>query len=90
MEFLFGNQFFKNKLIIMFSQLLLINIHPDPKKRKTLEETIETYNSIFYKDEQITDYKNLIADLNYDDDEFTTKMLVDINDLREKIAKVSE
>ena len=90
MEFLFGNKFFKNKLIIMFSQLLLINIHPDPKERKTLEETIETYNSIFYKDEQITDYKNLIADMNYDNDEFTTKMLVDINDLKEKIAKVSE
>ena len=89
MEFLFGNQFFKNKLIIMFSQLLLINIHPNPKERKTLEETIETYNSIFYKDEQITDYKNLITDMNYDNDEFTTKMLVDINDLKEKIAKVS-
>lgn len=87
MEFLFGNHFFKNKLIIMFSQLLLMNIHPDPKERKTLEETIETYNSIFYKDEQISDYKDLVADMNYDNDEFTTKMLVDINDLKEKIAK---
>jgi serine/threonine protein kinase len=90
MEFLFGNHFFKNKLIIMFSQLLLINIHPDPKQRKTMEETIETYNAIFYKDEQIADYKNLASDLNYDNDEFTTKMLVDINDLKHRIAKGSK
>ena len=89
MEFLFGNHFFKNKLIIMFSQLLLLNIHPDPKKRKTLEETIDTYNAIFYKDEQITDYKNLISDLNYDNDDFTTKMLVDINDLKQRIIKTN-
>ena len=71
----------------MFSQLLLMNIHPDPKERKSLEETIEIYNSIFYKDEQISDYKNLAADMNYDNDEFTTKMLVDINDLKEKIVR---
>ena len=48
MEFLFGNHFFKNKLIIMFSQLLLMNIHPDPKERKTLEETIEIYLSLIH------------------------------------------
>lgn len=87
MEFLFGNHFFKNKLIIMFSQLLLSNIHPDPNKRRTLDDTIEFYNAIFYKDEQIIDYKNLATDLNYDEEEFNTRMLVDINELKSIIAK---
>ena len=87
MGFLFGNKFFKNQLIIMFSQLLLINIHPDPNKRKTLEESIETYNAIFYKDEQITDYKELASQFQYDNEEFTTRMLVDINDLKGRITR---
>jgi len=87
MEFLFGNKFFKNRLIIMLSQLLLVNIHPDPERRKTLQETLDTYNAIFYSDEQVADYKRLVSDLDYDDEEFTTKMLVDINELKQRAVR---
>lgn len=85
--FLFNKRFFKNHLIILFSQLLLYNISPDPNKRKSLDETIRMYNNIFFKEEQVRDYKELLSDLDYDKDEFTTKLMVDIQDLKKPNKK---
>ena len=63
---LFKNGFLKNKFIINFSQLLLINISPDAKKRLSLSDTIQKYEDIFFINEKLENYLTLIKNLNYD------------------------
>ena len=41
----------KNPFIIFLSELLLNNIHPDPKKRLSIENTIQTFNSFLLTNE---------------------------------------
>ena len=52
-----------------------------------MEDTIRMYNNIFFKEEQVRDYKDLLKDLDYDKDEFTTKLMVDIQDLKKPDKK---
>ena len=62
---LFKNGFFENKFIINFSQLLLINISPDPRKRLLLSDTLLKYKDIFFINEKPENYLILIKNLNY-------------------------
>ena len=49
------NGFGENKLINEFSQLLLINIHPNFKKRMLIQDTMKQFNEITYRDGIIQD-----------------------------------
>lgn len=64
--------FSDNKLIITFSQLLLSNINPNYKKRKSIHDTINVYKDLFYIDEKISNYDMLIK--NFDKETFTKKL----------------
>ena len=52
-------------IIINFSQILLINISPDPKKRVSLSDTLLKYRAIFFINEKPENYLTLIKNLNY-------------------------
>jgi len=43
------NGFGENKLVVEFSQLLLTNIHPDFRKRMSIQETITKFSEITYR-----------------------------------------
>ena len=63
---LFQDGFFDSKFIINFSQLLLINISPDPSKRLSIADTLQKYKDIFFINEKPENYLTLINNLNYD------------------------
>jgi len=73
-SFMFPNGFHKNSLILYFSQMLLYNIHPNPEKRYTLEETKQKFKDIFFMEEQVDNYMELINNFEYDID-YTTKAI---------------
>ena len=63
---LFYEGFFKSKLVLTFSELLLINISPDPRKRLDIEETIKKYRDILFINETVMNYQILLNNLDYD------------------------
>ena len=83
-NYMFPKQFHKNTLIILFSQILLYNIHPDPRERYSLEKTRTLFNNIFYKVDSIQEYTELIDNIDYDN-ELNTKQLVDDNNELQKL-----
>jgi hypothetical protein len=63
-NFISSDGFTDNKLIVEFSKTLLFNIHPDGRKRLTLDETRKRYNKIFSVNETIVGYKKLLDNFN--------------------------
>ena len=63
--FISGDGFTDNKLIIEFSKLLLMNFHPDGKKRLSFEETKKQYDQIFSVNETLGGYKRLLFNFNH-------------------------
>jgi len=57
--------FTENKFIGNFSQLLLTNVHPNPEKRFTIEESIDTFKKFFMDPEvnTIENYEKLLTNL---------------------------
>lgn len=82
---LFPNDEHKNTLIILFSQLLLLNIHPDPTKRLSIEETLRRFGDIFYLDDDVESYVNLSR--NFIDNKINTTRRIeeDINNLKKPV-----
>jgi serine/threonine protein kinase len=74
LSFMFPHGFHKNTLILYFSQMLLYNIHPNPTKRYSLEETKQKFAEIFFMEEQVDNYMDLINNFEYDID-YTTKAI---------------
>lgn len=60
MHHFFEKGFPKNQLIINFSQLLLINCHPDPTQRLTIAKTISKFKNVFVTDEKVSGHVNMI------------------------------
>jgi hypothetical protein len=85
-SFMFPGGFHKNSLILYFSQMLLYNIHPDPTKRYTLEKTKETFNDIFYMEEHVDNYMDLIDTFDYDIDYTTLAIQADLQKMRKTRA----
>ena len=71
-----------NKLVILLSQLLLLNIHPDPSKRLSIEETRNKFNDIFFIDDNVDSYLNLSKRFNQDKLNTTRRITEDINNLK--------
>jgi len=70
------NGFRENKLIIDFSQLLLTNIHPNFKKRMSVEDTIKQFSAITYRDGIIEDsnFSDLVKNINVNISEFINEL----------------
>jgi serine/threonine protein kinase len=81
LSFMFPHGFHKNTLILYFSQMLLYNIHPNPTKRYTLEETKQKFAEIFFMEEQIDNYMDLINTFEYDIDYTTKAIQADLHQL---------
>ena len=86
-HYMFPNDFHRNKIIIIFSQILLFNIHPNPEKRYDITKTRETFNNIFYNVGEIEEYKNLVEDMDYDETLETKKINEDIKNLENILTK---
>jgi serine/threonine protein kinase len=87
-SFMFPQGFHKNSLILYFSQMLLYNIHPNPNKRYSLEETKQKFKDIFFMEEQVDNYMDLINAFEYDI-EYTTKAIqADLHQLGKTKAMV--
>lgn len=53
-----------NTFILMFSKLLLKNIHPDPSLRLTISETRNNFDNIFFIEGDISTYLSLATSFN--------------------------
>ena len=63
--YIFHNGFYDSKIILKFSQLLLINISPDPRKRLSIKNIKLLYKEIFYMNETSKNYLELINNFKY-------------------------
>jgi serine/threonine protein kinase len=89
-SFMFPNGFHKNSLILYFSQMLLYNIHPNPEKRYTLEETKQKFKDIFFMEEQVDNYMDLINAFEYDIDYTTKAIQADLHQLGKTKAIINK
>ena len=55
-----------NSFITHFTELLTLNIHPDPLKRKTISETLKIFNKMFYKTDDPDKYRELLENFSFD------------------------
>jgi serine/threonine protein kinase len=60
---IFNNDFENNDFIIHFSQMLLQNLHPNPEKRLTIDETIIKFEDILTTSKK-HDFENVLLSLN--------------------------
>jgi len=65
--------FTDNNLIKNFSELLLLNIHPNVAKRLSFDDTKKMYNKIFLLDTSIDEHKSLLN--NFDKNIFADKVI---------------
>ena len=56
--------FANNHLIIQYVQLLLMNVHPDPARRKTVGDTKSAFTDLFYMNETVDTYDSLVQNFN--------------------------
>jgi serine/threonine protein kinase len=87
-SFMFPHGFHKNSLILYFSQMLLYNINPNPEKRYSLEETKQKFKDIFFMEEQVDNYMDLINAFEYDIDYTTKAIQADLHQLGKTKAMV--
>jgi len=81
---MFNNQFFDNKFIVLYSQLLLENIDPNPTKRHSIKTTRELFNNLFYVDEKFHDYARLLTNFTPDYGLISKGMMHDVSKLKRK------
>ena len=84
---MFPKNFHRNQIIILFSQILLFNIHPDPSKRYTIAETRKAFSDIFYTVGEMVEYTELIDEMDYDESLETRKINEDIMELHNILIK---
>lgn len=65
---LFPDGFPENRFYIVFTQLLLTNIHPDPAQRTSVLGTRQRFYELFYLNENIDTYIKMIEDITVDAD----------------------
>jgi serine/threonine protein kinase len=62
--FITGGGITHNRLIMQYVELLLQNVHPDPARRKTVEETKRAFTDMFYMNEKVEMYDVLVENFN--------------------------
>jgi hypothetical protein len=73
--FITGGGITHNRLIVQYVELLLQNVHPDPARRKTVEETKRAFTDMFYMNEKVEMYDNIVQNFNVDTFVKTTRAL---------------
>jgi hypothetical protein len=56
--------FIDNHLIVSYVQLLLMNVHPDPDRRKPVGDTKRAFTDMFYMNERVEMYDNIVERFN--------------------------
>ena len=64
--FISENGFADNHLIVKYVELLLMNVHPDPARRKTVSDTKRVFTDMFYMNERVEMYDNIVEHFNTD------------------------
>lgn len=78
---LFPTDDHKNNFVILFSQILLMNIHPNPSRRLTIQESQHKFNDIFMMDGDVEGYLNLAKNFESSKINTTKRIEQDINHL---------
>jgi len=71
----------KNNLVILFSQILLMNIHPNPSKRLTIQESQKKFNDIFMMDGDVEGFLTLAKNFETSKINTTKRIEQDIDNL---------
>jgi serine/threonine protein kinase len=61
-----SNGFTDNHLIVTYVQLLLTNVHPDPARRTSVDDTKRTFTDLFYMKELFEMYDRIVDQFNPD------------------------
>ena len=86
-EYFFPLGFHRNTLLIHFSQLLLLNLNPNPDKRLSIKDTTKQFSDMFYMEGDVNDYMEIIIQMDYDSKIATKKINEDILALNTSIIK---
>lgn len=65
-EFISSHGFVNNHLVIQYVELLLSNVHPDPARRKTVNDTKRLFTDLFYMNKNVDTYDNIVQNFNAD------------------------
>ena len=68
----------RNKIIVRFTQLLILNISPDAASRVSLSETKKQFEEIFFEGGDVEDYEDLVDSFEYDSELATHGISEDI------------
>jgi len=66
LNFIYSGGFTNNNLIIQYVELLLVNVHPDPERRKTVGQTKQLFTDLFYMNKNLDTYNNIVQNFNVD------------------------
>jgi serine/threonine protein kinase len=64
--FISENGFVDNHIIVKYVEILLMNVHPDPERRKTVTDTKRAFTDMFYMNERVEMYDNMVEHFNTD------------------------
>jgi serine/threonine protein kinase len=84
---LFPDGFPENRFYIVFTQLLLTNIHPDPAQRTSVLGTRQRFYELFYLNENIDTYIKMIEDITLDVDRVKSLVSSETETLNSAIEK---
>ena len=79
---LFPNKEERNKMVILFLELLFKNINPDPSKRLSINETQQFFEDIFFTDDIISGFEGLAQTISNDKQITVTRFEQDIHHLK--------
>ena len=65
---MFPNGIQRNRILIKFTQLLLLNISPDYSARISLDETKSRFEKVFFGDGKAEDYEDIVSSFDYESD----------------------
>ena len=86
-EYLFPKGLHRNPMLIRFSQILILNINPDPEKRLDIDATTTQFNDIFFLDGDPRDYENAVQQMDYDPERTTKRINEDLFSLNKAIRR---
>jgi serine/threonine protein kinase len=61
-----NNGFADNHLIVKYVELLLMNVHPDPARRRSATDTKRAFTDMFYMNERVEMYDSIVEHFNTD------------------------
>jgi len=65
-QFISSSGFTSNMFLLLFSKILLKNVHPDPSRRSNYTTSRYEYKSIFYQETSIRDFELLVDNFDFE------------------------